>query len=176
MFNCVISEGGNKVSKNIIYDDFNLEQVYNRHVDMVYRICFLILKNTSDAEDVVQSTFIKLIETGKVFNDVEHEKAWLIVTARNQCKNLIKYWWRKFQTSIDNIDEQNMIYMTHDDALKLVLALPSKYKLPIYLYYYEGYKVSEISTILNIKESTIRSQLCKGRDLLKIKIGGEDYE
>lgn len=148
--------------------------IYHRHVDMVYKICFLFMKNAEDAEDVVQSTFIKLMEASIVFNDSEHEKAWLIVTAQNQCRNNLKHWWRRLWTDIDSVDNQVTAYETHhDETLHQVLSLPTKYKMPIYLYYYEGYSSKEISIMLSIKESTIRSQLRTGRQLLKIKIGGE---
>jgi RNA polymerase sigma factor (sigma-70 family) len=155
----------------------DITEIYHRHVDMVYKICFIFLQNPADAEDAVQSTFIKLMESGMSFRDIEHEKAWLIVTARNYCKNVVKYWWHKFRTSIEDVGDQSLIFNQKvDETLSLVLSLPSKYKLPIYLYYYEGYSTKEIAIMLKIKESTLRSQLSTGRHLLKLKIGGDDIE
>lgn len=67
--------------------DEELVKIYNRHVDTVYRICFSFMKNAADTEDMVQETFLKLISCKKKFTSKEHEKAWLIVTASNTCKD-----------------------------------------------------------------------------------------
>ena len=68
--------------------------LYQRHVDMVYQICLMLMKNVPDAEDAVQTVFRKVMEYPKPFRDPEHERAWLIVTARNECRNQLKHWWR----------------------------------------------------------------------------------
>ena len=69
--------------------------LYRRHVGMVYQICLMLMKNVPDAEDATQNVFRKVMEYEEPFRDPEHEKAWLIVTARNECKNQLKHWWRK---------------------------------------------------------------------------------
>ncbi|WP_151737586.1 RNA polymerase sigma factor ['Paenibacillus yunnanensis' Narsing Rao et al. 2020] len=71
-------------------EESRLTDIYNRHVDMVLRICFMFLRDEADSEDAVQTVFLKLIQAGKTFNDLEHEKAWLIVTAQNHCKIIIE--------------------------------------------------------------------------------------
>src|SRR5699024_7041905 len=72
----------------------NIEDIYNRHVNTIYRLCFVFMKNQADTEDAVQNTFIKLIASNIEFNSSNHEKAWLITTASNHCKNSLKYWFR----------------------------------------------------------------------------------
>ena len=67
-----------------------ITEIYNRQVDTVYRICYSFMKNISDTEDMVQETFLRLIRTGVLFQSEEHEKAWLIVTASNLCKDTLK--------------------------------------------------------------------------------------
>lgn len=79
--------------------------VYNKYVDTVYRVCYMYYKNKSDTEDAVQTTFIKLLETDKTFNDLEHIKAWLIVTASNICKNSLKHWYRRL-ISLNSIEDE----------------------------------------------------------------------
>lgn len=145
--------------------------IYNRHFDTIYRVCYLYMKNKNDTEDMVQETFLKLYKTTKVFESIEHEKAFLIVVASNLCKNNIKRFFNRF-TGINNIEltDNNK----KDETLELVLNLPTKYKTVIYLYYYDGYSTLEIAKMLNINESTIRSQLHYGRKLLKEIIGVEN--
>lgn len=73
--------------------------LYRRHVAMVYQICLMLMKNVPDAEDATQTVFRKVMEYDKPFRDPEHEKAWLIITARNECRDQLKHWWRRNRES-----------------------------------------------------------------------------
>ena len=145
--------------------------IYNKYVDTVYRVCYMYYKNKSDTEDAVQTTFTKFLETDKTFNDLEHIKAWLIVTASNICKNSLKHWYRRL-ISLNSIEDELESKENFSNLLESVLKLPTKYKIIIYMYYYEGYNSREIAKLLNKNESTIRTYLKKGRELLKDNLGG----
>lgn len=150
-------------------------EVYERNMDMVYRLCFVLLKNTADADDAVQSVFLKLFKHKKTFYEREHEKAWLIVTTKNTCKDVLKSWWRSRRVDIDALPEKT--HWDHDeqqrDILEKLLRLPEKYRTVLYLYYVEDYSVKEIAKLLDRKESTLQTQLSKGRSRLKIELGGK---
>lgn len=151
-----------------------LREIYQRNVDMVYRLCYTYLKNSFDAEDAVQSVFLKLVKSPVSFNDCEHEEAWLIVTCRNYCKDILKNWWRTRRVDIESLpeattrdaDEQSV------EVLEKLLLLPEKYKTVLYFYYFEEYSVAKIAELLGRKESTIQTQLSRGRERLKIDLGG----
>ncbi|OME86173.1 RNA polymerase subunit sigma-70 [Paenibacillus sp. FSL A5-0031] len=149
-------------------------EMYERNIDMVYRLCFILLKNTMDADDAVQSVFLKLFKHNKTFNDREHEKAWLIVTTKNTCKDILKSWWRSRRVDVDVLPEKT--YWDNNeqqrDILEKLLRLPEKYRTVLYLYYVEDYSVKEISKLLDRKESTLQTQLSKGRTRLKADLGG----
>ena len=146
------------------------EALYNRHADLVYRVCFLYVKNKYDAEDLVQNTFLRLFKKPMLFQSVEHEKAWLIKTASNLCKDFFRHWWQK-TVGIDEILEPVAEERGEPDMLlEKVLALPRFHRISIYLYYYEGYKTTEISQMLGKKEATIRSYLHRGRQELKLEL------
>ncbi len=157
-------------------EEKQVSDVYRRHVDMVYRLCFSYLRNKDDAFDAMQNTFYKMIKKGVEFADVEHEKAWLIVTASNVCKNVLAHWWRK-TVSIEEWDGANNsesdVEAAQEDRefLTLVLDLPEKYRIPIYLHYYEGYSAVEIGKMLKKSDSTIRGYLMKGREILGKELG-----
>ena len=159
-------------------DRQNLAQVYRRHVDTVYRLCFSYLKNAADSEDAVQSIFTKLLNMDKYFHTPEHEKAWLIVMSRNHCMNVLRHWWRKSRVELDSLPEipywDN--YNEAGEVFTALLNLREKYKTALYLYYFEDYSVREISKILHIKESTIQTRLAKGREILKLELGGKYLE
>lgn len=155
-----------------ILDEIKFKEIYDRNVDVVYKVSFSYMKNKHDAEDVVQDTFVQLIRKNPQFENEKHERAWLIVTASNLCKNSLKSWKRKNE-DIEDYESELIEENKRDDTLQIVLNLPEKYKAVIYLYYYEGYSCIEIAKAMDKKESTVRSLLKRGRDILKIQIGGE---
>ena len=157
------------------------QRVYLQHIDAVYRVCYGFMKNNADAEDAAQETFLKLLQKGdkQTFESAEHERAWLIVTASNICKNNLKIWTRQKREEVENTDEIPDSCKEDKEisaVLEAVLDLPDKYKTAIYLYYYEEYSCSDIASALGKKESTVRSLLKRGRALLEKKLGGEADE
>ena len=144
---------------------------YNNYVDMVWHICLLYMKNHYDAEDMLQETFVKLLKREDIFDSEVHKKAWLIVTASNLWKDQLKHWWKK-RKSFEEY-EGSTEGPTIDTTLMIVMELPDKYKIVIYMYYYQGYNSAEIAGILHKPNSTIRSNLSKAKKLLKKKLGGD---
>ena len=150
----------------------NFEEVYNRQVDTVFKICVLYLKKIDDAEEATQDTFIKYMKYNPEFENIKHEKNWFIKTATNICKNILKSSW--FKKIVCSEDLSHFYQEEKDyDILQEILELPHKYKMSIYLFYYEGYSTEEIAQILDMKPSTVRSNLHRGRKLLKISLGSD---
>lgn len=157
----------------ILRMDRDFIEIYNRHVDTVYRVCYSFMRNRTDTEDIVQETFLKLLSSKKEFESESHEKAWLIVTASNLCKDSLKHWWRNHE----DIDELQSIPLErpdeHDEILEAILELPYDYKTVIYMYYYEGYSTAEIAKYLKCPHSTVRNRLSRARAILKNSVRGE---
>ena len=86
------------------YSQEEIEAIYRRQFKLVYQICLVLMKNVSDAEDAAQTVFRKVVERGEAFRDPEHEKAWLIVTARNECRDQLKHWWRRCREDASALD------------------------------------------------------------------------
>ena len=129
------------------------------------------MKNKADTEDMVQETFLRLLSTGKEFESERHEKAWLIVTASNLCKDALKKWWRKSENIDDYLDIAEEPKQ-EDGVLEIILQLPSDYKDAVYMYYYEGYSTVEIAQHLKCPEATVRSRLSRARSKLQSMMGG----
>ncbi len=148
-----------------------IREIYERHADNVYRLCYSYLKNTEDAKDALQNTFVRLMKTEKEFESVEHEKGWLIVTAGNVCKDMLKSFWRKKVTIDDESFSNIPVHDENRELLLAVLSLPVKYRISLYLHYYEGYTSAEIAKLMKKSDGTVRGYLAKGRDLLKERLG-----
>ena len=149
-----------------------VRDVYEEHSQTLYRIAFTYMKNRYDAEDALQETFLRLIRARVVFADARHEKAWLIRTVANVCKDMLK---AKSRGHLD-LDEQIHLAAPepeHGSLMAAILALPDKYKAAVYLHYYEGYAVSEIADMLRQSPNTIKTWLFRARKALKQELGGD---
>ena len=144
-----------------------LINLYQRRVGMVYQICLMLMKNVPDAEDACQTVFRKVMERAEPFRDPEHEKAWLITTARNECRDQLKHWWRTARVEESKL-EQPVWEQTEDgDLWNYFLALPEKERMALYLHYYQGYSTEEAAHMMGAKPATFRSWLFRGRKDLK---------
>lgn len=149
----------------------------DKYGNMILRIAYTYLKNKADAEDTVQDVFLQIIDKNPIFNDETHEKSWIVRTTINMCKNKLNLFWNKNKCSIDDITEFASYdrYSADSNVLKTVLSLPDKYRLVVYMYYYEGYSTPEISKIIEKSDTTIRSLLHRARNKLK-SILKEEYD
>ena len=144
-----------------------LAGLYRRHIQMVYQICLLMLKNVPDAEDAAQTVFRKRLERGPALQDPEREKAWLIVAARNECRDQLKHWWRTRRAGEESLRALSCPPPEGDDLREQIWALPEKYRLALYLHYYQGYTAQETAEILGENPSTVRTWLVQARKKLK---------
>ena len=152
----------------------DIEQIFRRHAQTVYRVCYSFLGSAADAEDATQATFMKLIDHPRSFESEQHEKAWLIVCASNLCRDILKSAGRTRVTAMPERDLADASSVGPiDETLDAVLRLPEKYKDVVYLHYYEGYKTDEIARMLQERPSTVRNRLRDARRLLKRALGGE---
>jgi RNA polymerase sigma factor, sigma-70 family len=166
------------MSRSLLRTDKEIAAIYTRQVKTVYRVCFACMKNPADTEDAVQDTFFRLIEKGPAFESEEHEKAWLIRTATNICKNMLKHWWRRREDIDDHRDlagTEGRDVAENDFILDEVMRLPEKYKTAVYLYYYEGYSGAEIAGVLKKPQSTVRNWLHEARGILRERLG-DDFD
>ncbi|MCL2037196.1 MAG: sigma-70 family RNA polymerase sigma factor [Oscillospiraceae bacterium] len=154
-------------------------EIYTRHMKTVFRVCYTYMKNVPDTEDAVADTFVKLIKRNPSFKSDEHEKAWLIRTATNVCKDGLKQSWRRNRSDSENEFEQIFAsteepfeaFIRNDAVAVAVMELPEKYKTVIYMYYFEGYDSAEISKMLKKPQSTVRNNLLKAKNLLRERLG-----
>ena len=144
------------------------ERAIGCYADTVRRICFMHLKKTEDVEDAFQDVFLKYILHEREFESRAHEKAWLIRVTINVCKDMLKNPFRKRICSIEDVNiEPFTLQNNESELLDCILAMPSKYKDVIYLFYYEGYSAVEIAAIMRRKENTIYTWLDRARKRLK---------
>ena len=146
-------------------EETGLRQVMERYGDMVYRLALAQTHSSHDADDVFQEVFLRYLRSAPAFREEEHRKAWLLRVTVNCCKKLHGSFWRRHTVALSEaLPAQNP---EEGELLGLLEGLPPKYRAVLHLYYYEGYATEEIAAILGRSPGTVRSQLSRGRALLR---------
>ena len=148
-------------------DNEQFTRLAGRYIDTVFRVALNYVRNPADAEDITQTVFEKLLEEKKPFEGDDHVRNWLIRVTVNECKKLLRSPWRRHEPIEDYLTAMSFDNGAHSDLFRAVMGLPKKYRMAIYLHYYEGYSTQEIGQILRIPKNTVCSHLKRGRELLK---------
>lgn len=141
-------------------------EILDTHGNAILRYAYSYLHNMEDAEEVLQDTLVQFLKTAPAFESEAHEKAWLLRVAGNLSKNRLSY------NAVRAADELNdeLVAENREDlsfVWQAVRDLPEKYRAPVHLFYHEGYSTRQIAEILQRGEATVRSDLHRGRTLLR---------
>ena len=145
----------------------DLETLVDCYSDLLFRICLITLGNEADAEDTVQETFLRRIQKAPVFTSAEHEKAWLITVAVNQCKDQLRFRKRHPQADSETLSRLITPETESSGILDALMTLPEKFRLVLTLYYVQDYDIGQIARIIQRTPSAVKMRLQKGRRLLK---------
>lgn len=142
-------------------------------LDMVYRIALNWFKVPADAEDAAQNVMLRLWRTDTAFQGEEHLRRWLARVTVNECKRISCHPWRSRTVSLECCGEPAFDGQEQRELYQAVMDLPGKYRVPLYLYYYEGYAVDEVGEIMGLNPSTVQTRLARGRAKLKTMLTEE---
>lgn len=153
----------------------DIEHAVQEHGDRLFRICLVLLGNERDAEDAVQETILKYILKAPAFEGREHEKAWLIRVATNQCRDMQRFRLRHPQVNLEELN--NYAQDARDcEVFDALMRIPPKFRLVMILHYVEGYRTEEIARMIGKSASAVKMRLQKGRKLLAEEYGKEQME
>ena len=156
-------------------DRAEAERLVNTYSDLILRLSYTYLKSTEDAKDICQTVFLKLLEKPREFDSPEHERAWIIRAAINQCKDQLKSRWRRTTVDLEAARAVPAPEAEEGSLLAAVELLPPKYRAVIYLYYYEGYSAREIAGLLGETPAAVATQLSRGREKLRTHLEQEGF-
>lgn len=155
-----------------------LERIYRAHSLTVYRLalarCGGKEENAKDVYGEVFYCLLKYLRGGGSFREEEHEKAWLIRTTIN-CTKAVLRTYRSESAEISPREFAREVVGGTSEVYDAVMRLPEKYRVVIHLYYYEGYHVREIASILGRSEGAVKAQLSRGREKLRKELEGDVF-
>ena len=154
------------ITLNKKFAGITFHEVVENYSDTLIRVAFQNTKTISDAEDIVQEVYMKLIKHHQRFQSMEHLKAWLIRVTINKCKDHFKSAWFRKTTALT--EKMTFFAKEENELMDELFELEPEDRNIIYLYYYEGYSIKEISSIVNKNQNTISSRLQRARTKLKL--------
>ena len=158
-------------------DEREVNRAVEQYADMIRRICMIHLKNYHDAEDIFQTVFLKYVFSSVVFENEQHEKAWLIRVTVNACRDLLRNVFRSRTVPLNAlVDQSQELPPEHSEVLEAVLSLPEKYRDAVYLFYYEEYSAAEIARLLGKNVNTVYTLLTRAKKMLRERLGGDGFE
>ncbi len=155
------------------FDRAEVERLVQTYSDLILRVSYTYLGSTQDAQDICQTVFVKLLTGKQKFRSAAHEKAWMIRTTINACKDLLHSAWHTRTCGLDACAEIPAPEAAEGSLLAAVNLLPGPYRTVIYLHYYEGYTAKEIARMTGEPAATIGTRLYRGRQQLKTLLEGE---
>lgn len=146
--------------------------LFDQYHDRIYRLAFSYTKSSQDAEDIVQSVFLKLLD-GKHAPQTGKERAWLCQVTVNACKDLMRSAWRRKSEPLN--ETIPFVQEEESELFSAVMALPAKYRVSVHLHYYEGYSIKEIAGFLHTSPSAVSMRLHRARNLLRSSLKEDNY-
>lgn len=141
----------------------DIETLFEQYRDDVYRLALSYTKSVQEAEDVCQTVFLKLMEQKRI--EGGKERAWLMQVTANRCKNLLRSgWWKRTVPMEEALPAPDPLCT---DTWDIVMALPPKYRVLVYLRYYEELTIREMAELLHISQSAVTTRLSRARQMLR---------
>lgn len=153
-----------------MFTDEQYTCLVKKYIDMVFRVALNYLKNRSDAEDICQNVFLKLLTQKKPFDSNEHLRNWLVRVTINECKNALRSPWHRRESLEEHTPQLEFTKDGRGELYYAVMALPVHYRVPLYLHYYEGYSTREIGQMLSLPKNTVCTRLSRARQLLRSQL------
>ena len=141
-----------------------------KYMDLVWRVALNCVGHPADADDVTQNVMLRAFRSAPGLAGEEHARRWLIRVTVNESRRLLTVPFEELEAILPAPDQSEQ-----GELLSCVLSLPPKYRLPLYLYYYEGCSVEEVGRLIGRKPSTVQTQLARGRERLKKLLQEEGY-
>ena len=155
-----------------------------QHTERLIRVAYYYTKDLQTAEDLVQDVFIKFYHKQSALKDVEDVSAYLTRMTINRCKDYLKSWHvrkvRFQQKWVEQVEKEELTRFVQQDEEQIIgeaiMRLSLKHREVLVYYYFEEMTIPSIAQLLQIPQSTVKTRLVRGRELLKAELQGIEWE
>jgi RNA polymerase sigma-70 factor (ECF subfamily) len=149
-------------------------ELYNKYSPKMLSVCYRFAQNREDAEDMLQEGFIKIFNGMQSFENKGAFEGWMRKIMVHSCINFLKHYKKlgqnahlEFAENIEIKEETIPSILQAKQVVECIRLLPIGYRTVLNLYAIEGYSHKEIAELLDIEESTSRSQYTRAKSLLE---------
>jgi len=153
------------------------EHILSFYEKAIYNYCLRILRNSPNAKDVTQETFIKVYTHRKLIDPEKNIKTWIFTIATNTVYDFLRSKKRKNEISLDANDETISSFEAYypkeglvSDIDKALEQINQEYKKVLLLFYQQGFQYQEIAEILDMPINTVKTHINRGKEQLKNKL------
>lgn len=143
------------------------------YADTILRLSYTYLHSTADAEDICQTVLLRAMTQAPAFSNPEHERAWIIRTTINACKDLLKSAARRTTVALEAAGEPEAPEPPDATVIDAVSRLPRDQREAIHLHYYEGLPIADIARIVGASEAAVTKRLSRARATLRTTLGDQ---
>lgn len=143
-------------------------KIYEMYNQDIYRLIYSYTLDCAESKDILQETFFKYYKNiNKLPTTTEETKKWLIKVSINTTKDYLRKILKRRFLYENEIEKYKSMENSDLEFIEILKKLNKKYRIPIFLYYYEGYKIQEIATLLHLKESAVKMRISRARKIIK---------
>lgn len=149
------------------------ERLVSLYADMILRLSYTYLGSTADAEDICQTVLLRTMTAAPSFTSAEHERAWIVRTTINACKDLLKSAARRTTVALEAAGDPPAPEPPDSTVTDAVARLPHDQREAIHLHYYEGYPIAEVARLVGASEAAVTKRLSRARTTLRHMLGDQ---
>ena len=149
------------------------EHLVATYADMILRLSYVYLRSTADAEDICQTVLLRTMTKAPRFSGPEHERAWVIRTTKNACKDLLKSAAHRTTVPLEAAGEPEAPEPPDTTVTDAVARLPHDQREAVHLHYYEGLPISEVARVVGASEAAVAKRLSRARATLRHTLGDQ---
>jgi RNA polymerase sigma-70 factor (ECF subfamily) len=187
-------EDSDLVSLHIKGNPDTLDILVHRHKDSLYRFCYHLTSNKSEAEDLFQDTWLKVVDKVKSYDVNKKFSTWLYTIALNLYRDRYrkaKRWLSKVRLIFEDeegnseferisseeaaVCEQVVQHELKRELVTVINGLKDTYRIPLILFYYKEMTYEDIAQILDIPMGTVKSRLNSCKRILKEEMEGRNF-
>ena len=147
------------------------ERLVATYADMILRLSYTYLHSTADAEDICQTVLLRVLTSNASFTSPEHERAWILRTTINACKDLLKSATRRTTVALEAAGVPEAPTLPDGTVADAVARLPRDQREAVHLHYYEGLSIAEVARVVGASEAAVTKRLSRARATLRHTLG-----
>ena len=148
--------------------------------DDVFRLCYLLLRNRTLAEDASQEVFLKVYRKMHTLREPQHTRTWVISIAVNTCRDIRRCAWLRhtdMRVALEDLPPGTCEFTAEDDSIvREVMALEPRYREILLLHYYQNMSATECAAALHLTLSGFYRRLKKAQSKLKPRPERWDFD